>query len=310
MTLGTKKYKEIGRLRRLGAYNEDIAKKLRVGKRTIERVNTSYRRILVVSDLHCGARYGMAPPRHDKVSIPYDPFEFWDQATETWDWWTDILKLLGEIDIMIVCGDAIDGRGNLSRGVEQVTTNRIDQAMMAYDCLKIVKPKHVEMVFGTPYHVGKGESFERLICQKFIDSGVSARISDHAKPIVNNYQFDIRHKVGKSSVPYGGMTPLMKQKVWNTIWTEQGGQKKANVIIRGHIHEHLICSQPSLNFLAFSCPTLCGWGSKYGQQQCDGLVQTGLVVLDIPTWSDDVQDIKVIKDIPKLKCQQAKDRII
>ena len=53
----------------------------------------------------------------------------------------------------------------------------------------------------------------------------------------------------------------------------------ANVIIRSHVHYHEFSGNPT--HIAMTTPALQGWGSKYGERQCSGIVDIGLVQFDI-----------------------------
>ena len=64
------------------------------------------------------------------------------------------------------------------------------------------------------------------------------------------------------------------------MWNDHDqGQPLADVVLRGHVHYHEFTGNSQ--GLAITCPSLQGWGSKFGQRQCEGIVDTGLLWFDI-----------------------------
>jgi hypothetical protein len=59
---------------------------------------------------------------------------------------------------------------------------------------------------------------------------------------------------------------------------------KVNVFIRSHVHYFAYCGDEG--FHAFITPALQGWGSKYGERQCEGTVGFGFMVFDIASLED------------------------
>jgi hypothetical protein len=83
-----------------------------------------------------------------------------------WDYFTkSVDKVVKEhpFDLLIVNGDATDGKGGRSGGNEQITTDRIKQAKMAAECIDYCKAKKIKLARGTPYHTGHDEDFENII---------------------------------------------------------------------------------------------------------------------------------------------------
>jgi len=136
------------------------------------------------------------------------------------------------------------------------------------------------MVRGTPYHVGKDTDWEDLIARNLCKAGREATIHDHVWPEVNGCVFDLKHKVGGSSIPHGRGTSISKEKLWNSLWALHGGQQPdANVVLRGHVHYHICVSQAGWH--AMTMPALQAAGTKYGGRQCSGTVDFGLMEFNI-----------------------------
>lgn len=253
------------------------------------------KRVLVVSDFHCGHQVGLTPPSwHDKPSDTAEPArkKLANFRQNIYSMYHEMVRSLKPIDILIVNADCIDGRGEKSGQTELLTSNRDKQCDMASELIKFVGAKKIVMTYGTPYHTGTLEDFEDKIAKEV----GAEKIGGHEWVEVNGLVFDIKHKVGSSSVPHGRMTPIAKEHLWNLLWAEREESPKSNIIIRSHVHYHNYCGGD--NWLALTTPALQGPGSKYGTRQCSGTVDFGLVHFDVnPSGSYEWQaHIKKILD--------------
>jgi hypothetical protein len=178
-------------------------------------------------------------------------------------------------DVVFFLGDAVEGKGKRSGGSELIRIGWKDQIDMASIVISEPGCSRITMVYGTGYHVGDDDDYEDQVAQN-----IGAVIKDHAFPTCNGIQFDLKHKVSSSTIPHGRATPIQKAKLWNAMWSDHDkGQPLADVLIRGHVHYHEYTGNP--RGLAMTMPALQGWGSKFGQRQCEGIVDTGLVYFDI-----------------------------
>jgi hypothetical protein len=228
------------------------------------------KRVLVLSDLHSGHRVGLTPPKYQNA-IPGQ--EYYRIQIETWDWFKATIEALKPIHTVICNGDAIDGKGARSEGVEQITGSISTQIDMAVEALKVAEAKHYVIVAGTPYHTGAGEDAEQVIADK-----LGGRFHDHAKYKINGTVFSCKHKVGSSSIPHGKGTPIARERLWDLLWTEWDESDAANVIIRSHVHYFYFCGEA--HWLGMTTPALQGLGSRYGARQCSGVVHFGMVHFD------------------------------
>lgn len=269
---------KILRLRKMGYAKASIAEQLKINRRTVDKYLDSSKTVLVVSDMHCGHAAGLTPPKWR----PYTPA--WKGFYEQWDMvWQSYVKICEELKPAIVLdlGDSIDGKGQKSGGSELITTTWKKQAEMAADCLMQTNAKKIVKVYGTPYHTGQKEDFEDMIIDRL--PGCDIKIGGHEFPIINGIQFDLKHKIGSSSVPYGRTTAINKVKLWNILWNVKNGQPDSQIILRGHVHYHTVACNSS-DWIGMVCPALQGWGSKYGVRQCDGIVDIGVLWFKI--WPD------------------------
>lgn len=231
-----------------------------------------------MSDLHAGHVVGLTPPSwHDTPSKTAEPVraKLANFRTKAFDIYYNTIKSLKPIDVLLVNADCIDGRGEKSGGTELLTTDRDKQCDMAAEIIKCVGAKKIVMTYGTPYHTGTLEDFETQIAKEV----KAEKIGGHEWVKVNGLVFDLKHKVGSSTIPHGRFTSIAKEKLWNTLWSEREESPKSNVIIRSHVHYHGYCG--GNDWIAMTTPALQGPGSKYGSRQCSGTVDFGLIHFDV-----------------------------
>lgn len=253
------------------------------------------KRVVVISDTHCGHQAGLTPPgwQFNKNSSDKGRKNFQELQEKQWDWFSKSIKALGKIDILILNGDAIDGKGERSGTTEQLEPDMFKQADMAIEVVNFIQPTKTIMTYGTPYHTGQGEDVEGIIAKE-----VDADIKGHQFVDINGVIFDIKHKVGSSTVPHGRYTPIAREGLWNDLWSlEENGQPRSNVLIRSHVH-YFSCIMNSTR-LAMTTPALQGFGSKYGTRQCSGIVDIGFIHFDIEqedyTWEHHRYTADVLK---------------
>lgn len=241
------------------------------------------KRLLVMSDMHCGHFVGLTPPGwQERVgpNIPKAVAARGKLQRALWKWFEQAVKAVQPIDVLVVNGDAIDGKGKRSGSTELRTADLGEQAEMAAASIRTVQAEAIHMVYGTPYHVdADGEDIERYIATE-----VGASIEGHAFVEVEGVVFDCKHKVGGSQVPHGRHTAASKERLWNLIWAERKGAPRADVIIRSHVHYFQYsggAGRPGRpNELQVTTPALQGPGSKYGVRQCSGTVDFGFLTFD------------------------------
>jgi len=216
----------------------------------------------------------------------------WKTRRFCWDWFVkemEAIKAEASIDLAIVMGDCIDGKGVKSGGTELLTADRFEQCDMATAVIEQADAKAIVMCYGTPYHSGLSEDWEDAVAK-----AVNAKkIGGHDFVDVNGLIISYKHFVGASSVPYGPFTPLAKARFWNLIWAEHDEYPKADVILRAHVHQFLHCGTP--DYTCFVVPALQGYGSKFGSRKPEKKVDFGLLPLDIKGKNDFSWKEKILK---------------
>lgn len=188
-------------------------------------------RVLTISDLHSMHRAGLVHPDFD--ARPQDResphFKLYRLRTKMFKFYQEVLDFLKPIDVLIVNGDATEGKGKKSGGTELLTADRSEQASNAACLINMAGARVVEMTYGTPYHVGASEDWENEVAKEVENLD---RIESVGYYQIEDLVFQARHYAGRSSVPYGRFTPLAKEQIWNVLWKERGEYPRVDVILR------------------------------------------------------------------------------
>jgi len=234
-------------------------------------------RILIEADYHSHHRAGLNAP------------DFWmpERGTngkwgrmqrELWNARCDILEKIGPVDCHAINGDVIDGRGEASGSTELLADpswlNQIENAEQVARQVQFKGKPRIIMSRGTSYHVGKLDDYEDMLADH-----LGATIKDHPFFTVDGVTFDMKHKIGSSSIPHGRGTPIARDRLWNVLWAEKGEQPKADVIIRSHVHYYSVVG--GARWVAMTTPALQAAATKYGGRIMSGTVDWGVVVFDV-----------------------------
>lgn len=229
--------------------------------------------VLPVGDLHCGHKIGLTPPRwQNKPSWQKD-------QDRLWRIFNDGLDKVGSVDTLILNGDLIDGNGYRLGGIENVTVDWDEMCEMATDVINHIGAKNIHITYGTPSHVSNNGTLEEAKIAK----AVGASIDSHLFLEVEDVVFDVKHKIGSSGIPHGRVSALMKALLWNREQATVKMQPKADLLLRSHVHYHVFCGDSCA--MGMTLPALQGPGSKYGKEQCEGLVDFGLVWFNVQEGS-------------------------
>lgn len=234
------------------------------------------KKLLVVSDLHCGHVVGFTPPaynpRYDQVDLKAES----DYRDRLFNLVIQDMQERGPFDLCVANADLIDGKGERSGGTEIIETDRHEQAKMAAAALEAMPVKaEYFLTYGTPYHTGNEEDFEDEVA---VHLGC-AKPQSVLDIEINGVVFNFKHKIGGSQIPHGRGTAILRAKLWNHMWAERGEYPRAKYIIRSHVHYHQFAGDAESTGII--TPALQGYGSKFGARQVDGTVDFGYMIFTI-----------------------------
>jgi len=258
-----------------------------------------FTRLLATGDWHSGHQVGLSPPEyHSPTTSEHKYIKLANVRRDVWNWFDRSLKPYRPIDILILNGDALDGKGERSGGTEQIMSDRNGQCNIGYKAIEFIDPSIIRMTYGTPYHVGQGEDWEDVLAEK-----AGAKIGSHEWFEVNGVIIDCKHKIGSSQIPHGRFTPIAREILWNREWAADGSQPKADILLRSHVHYFSPLEYEGC--IGMTLPAMQGFGSKFGSRQCSGRVHIGFVIFDIYE-SGAIKWYKVIANTKTTKAQAEK----
>lgn len=224
-------------------------------------------RILFISDLHSGHIVGITPPQHN---TKVDGYEY--QRDELWGGYIDMIKEVGPVDILIVNGDGVDGRGERAGSRDIIEIQQSKQMDWAEEAIDHIERKKTIIIEGTTYHTGLSTAWEEQLAIR-IGATYSRRFFGSFDDVI----FDVRHFIAGSVIPHGRATPAMREKLWNTLWAKEGVQPEANVVVRSHVHYPLYVGDD--DYVAIITPGLQGLGGIYGEKMCSGVIKFGMLLV-------------------------------
>ena len=228
------------------------------------------RTILILSDLHCGSDGGLTPPAWQREGNNPDAYQV---QKITWKWFSEAMKNLPDIDACVVNGDAIDGASKITGSTDLIVVDRMEQGEMAMSALDLVPTDKFFFTRGTPYHTGKAEQFEDVLAEK-----MDGTIKDQLDIQVFNTRINFKHKTGSSGIPHGRATAIAKELMWDKMQSVKDDDVNADVIVRSHAHYYIQFQDSSST--AIITPAL-QWNSRYGRQQCSGIIDYGFIMLHV-----------------------------
>jgi hypothetical protein len=217
--------------------------------------------LVCFSDTHCGHIGGLTPPMYQSEFQP-------SLVAQVYDWFITEWKKFDKVDVLVINGDAIDGRGKKGSH-DHLTTNLAGQREIFCRLINELYPypKKILMTYGTDFHVTDGENHEDSIA-----SEISARVSTEIALQVEEMLFHFKHTTGKTSIPHGQGTLLNKRSLWTNI------KYASDIKIRSHTHEYFLSDNNlglSVNTPALQVP--CG---SYGRR-FDGWYDLGFVSFQV-----------------------------
>jgi FlaG/FlaF family flagellin (archaellin) len=233
-------------------------------------------KILVTGDWHIGSHYGLMLPEYDD---PYSGMTIRANPLQTFlfENFCQMLDLIGEVDIVILNGDTVEGQNKREKGIGVWTTDIHAQANCASVIADMIRCRKIYCSQGSPYHT-ENPTGDKIVCDKVNGEWIG---DWHFIEINNNLTIYLKHHGDFSSIPYARCTAQRKQSM---IAKSQG--TNVDIFINSHTH-HFNFSGDSSD-LSISIPCWKGIdpyiGKKSIEQPDNGYV---LINVDGPnyTWT-------------------------
>lgn len=247
-------------------------------------------RLLVISDTHCGATSGLTPPGywHEELAAIQKPF---------WTWFQTNIKKYGPFDALLGLGDFVDGEGKKGT-LDTAITDVRKQAEAAAEVLRStgVQNKRMLLVRGTPFHTAGATEYEDILA----DLLPGCLLKNVQKLDIEGWKIHTRHVQGRSDIPYGQGTPLLKELARMEHEAFRDHKDAPDIVIRGHVHYSAIVGKHGR--LAIACPCLQlplseSNGRRYSAWEYD--VGFGVLTLEMdrePIYQPVIMEMRIIKD--------------
>lgn len=232
------------------------------------------KRVLVISDTHCGATTGLTPINCD-YDKPFHSARRLELKTRFWD----TVDMLRPIHHVIGVGDVVHGPTKHQITDEILVNEPGNQAELVVDILNKIGAESGLLVHGTPWHVGDSV----VPIEKEIADDVGYEFHKIAEQHeVNNLTFHVKHKIGGSNSP---------RTIGNTLINEHEAilqnharydvpNRLPDVILRGH--RHVFHNRGDERWQGFILPCLQAWGGNIAVQMTATYYPTiGLMWFDI-----------------------------
>jgi len=242
----------------------------------------------MLADLHCGSTTGLAMKPQNAVQ------------TALLDRYNDAIAWFGDAPDVVLCnGDAIDGSDRKSHDV--VTPDMYLQAEDAADALLAWDAtREYIIVSGTGYHTeADGQELDRMVCgylsEKLRQRGnadVKVSYRRKLKTTVNGwFQLEARHKIGRSTIPWGRSTAQARAKYWQVITAALSARRSGKPVSWPHLllfaHVHFWNVQEDAYGAVVSLPCWQALGGRYGEKEMDGHCDIGAMKLEIGATEDE-----------------------
>jgi hypothetical protein len=148
------------------------------------------------------------------------------------------------------------------------------------------------LIRGTPFHVAvDNQEMEEVAASvirqrhwELYKEDIKVSVYSRLETYINDwFLLDARHKIGKSVVPYGRNTAPVRNQTWgvlNAALKSRRGEKPASwphLKVFAHVHYYTYSENAWGAVLVL--PAWQATGDKYGEEQCDGHVDVGVVKL-------------------------------
>jgi len=198
-------------------------------------------KILVISDLHVGSKFAVAPRKLGN-KITRAIYREWKKMTET-----------GPYDYLILNGEAVDGPQVANKGKEVWEGDVSRQIDIAIDLVNEIDYEKLLVTYGTTYHTQENLNADEQFAKQI---GANAHGWElNFQPLGTNGIFHISHQVGVSSSSWQyRTTPIAKELVAALLNEKE--LYKYDGIIRSHAHYFVF-----VRFTAFGIITPC-WQTR------------------------------------------------
>lgn len=194
--------------------------------KAVNQLLLTMKKVLIVNDLHCGSICGLGVPAFVGSANYRLPFTETNQFL--YDKWMEMVRDVGQVDLVIANGDLVEGLNKKKNGEEIITPYITDQCSMAVELLKRINSKNYAFTGGSPYHTGQDINGDQEVCARIGGTwfGPDGKIE------LEGIKIHVRHVNSYSKVPYARATSLLFEQCIAAIEGDS-----TDIFIRSHTHK-------------------------------------------------------------------------
>lgn len=146
--------------------------------------------------------------------------------------WTELVRKVGKVDIMVINGDAVDGVNRRGSGIGAWTTNLDLQARCAAELCEMFDADRYIATQGSGYHTGENPTADGLFAEK-LGAEFGTEIALNLKE--EKIRLHFSHAIGVSQASWQyRTTPIARELVSALLNEKEYG--KFHGVIRSHAH--------------------------------------------------------------------------
>jgi hypothetical protein len=191
-------------------------------------------RHLIISDTHCGHRWGLTPARWIRQD-PKDP-------AVKWQWWLlevwrSVVYNCGNPHVLILLGDTCDGSHD--KAGQLLTNDTNDQIAMAVEMLRMLigdKTTKIYGITGSEYHTNRksGENLDRAVVER-LDGSFEGHTLTYSVPNTP-WVFQFHHSIAGS---FENPDNAMRKELDRAIMANNDAKTPVpDILVRGHLHRY------------------------------------------------------------------------
>ena len=229
------------------------------------------KRVLAIADLHVGSNVGLFVPNYTNPDT-HVTYELNAIQNYLFEQWCKMVEMVGNVDVLILNGDLVDGTDPVEGGTGVVTTCLHTQAVVAATLIDMIQAREIIVVEGSAFHTGKRHaniSGDRMVCDlvdgRYIGFWDTIAIDDIKVNIrhVDKWSENIQGRVGAQQ------KEAEKMRVQETT---------ADIYIRSHTHKFNFSGNP--NDITIGTPCFKGIDEFVGKKS-QVMPDNGGIVIDI-----------------------------
>jgi hypothetical protein len=219
------------------------------------------KKVLAISDLHCGGMSGLLPPNY--YNADRDLYLKQSRVQEfVFEYYRVMCKEIGRVDLVICNGDIVEGLNKHGKGKDVLITDMMVQCDIAKTVLSMIDCNHYIFTQGSNYHVNDNPSADEMICHE-MNGDWYGWFGD---VMVDNITINVQHETSFTKDPSNQFNSQQK----DISLLKLQGDDPADIYLRSHIHRFTYTGNSNSMTVTTPCwKGMDGFTSKKSQLRPD-----------------------------------------